>query len=212
MISPLDIGDNRLHWTLFEGKNRQYDTLATPWFRVGKDLHLAMDVLGGQMEGQTLIEHKDTKRQYLFPFTMTRRGTSEKRLYSLIDGNDDQYRILIINGNSANQSLQSHLLIRPEEEPFQKENLERTVLSLDANDYEKLSLRLYPNPANDELSVVWSGGKATVEILDSQGLTVFSAPMTTSVTLSTKELSSGVYMVRLKQGLHTQSMSVIVLH
>ncbi|MFN9340271.1 MAG: hypothetical protein ACK6BZ_12370, partial [Candidatus Kapaibacterium sp.] len=189
LISPLDIGDNRLHWTLFEGKNRQHDTLATPWFRVGKDLHLAMDVLGGQMEGQTLIEHKDTKRQYLFPFTMTRRGNSEKRLYSLIDGNDDQYRILIINGNSANQSLQSHLLIRPEEEPFQKENLERTVISLDANDYEKLSLRLYPNPANDELSVVWSGGKATVEILDSQGLTVFSVPMTTSVTLSTKELS-----------------------
>jgi hypothetical protein len=187
-----------------------HDTLITSWFRINDEALLQQKIKTDGWDALQVSIQKQGEQPQRLPLSLQRDplGLGVMHTIEFSQGDNNFYRLLYTRGTVS--EFQREICTEMEDNGLSKKT--STTINLSQLGHNNRTFAVYPNPANDELSVVWSGGKATVEILDSQGLTVFSAPMTTSVTLSTKELSSGVYMVRLKQGLHTQSMSVIVLH
>ena len=195
---------------LYNPYQQYIDTLATAWFPIGDNDVLRYSFSGSNPQQSTAyLERKSDGAQWILPSMPLREYTLSRLDLTLFNGQEEEYRI-VTYGNENTSFIRNTALIYEEEE-LQKTSAHELTLDLGKIPSQE-KIRLYPNPANDELSVVWAGGKATIEMIDSQGFVVYTSPMTTSITLSTKELPSGVYMIRLTQGQHTQSTSVIVLH
>ncbi|MFN5308045.1 MAG: T9SS type A sorting domain-containing protein [Candidatus Kapaibacterium sp.] len=210
-ISAPHINGHELEWNIQDRTmSIAHDTLITSWFRINDEALLQQKIKTDGWDALQVSIQKQGEQPQRLPLSLQRDplGLGVMHTIEFSQGDNNFYRLLYTRGTVS--EFQREICTEMEDNGLSKKT--STTINLSQLGHNNRTFAVYPNPANDELSVVWSGGKATVELLDSQGLTVFSAPMTTSVTLSTKELSSGVYMVRLKQGLHTQSMSVIVLH
>ena len=210
-ISAPHINGHELEWNIQDRTmSIAHDTLITSWFRINDEALLQQKIKTDGWDALQVSIQKQGEQPQRLPLSLQRDplGLGVMHTIEFSQGDNNFYRLLYTRGTVS--EFQREICTEMEDNGLSKKT--STTINLSQLGHNNRTFAVYPNPANDELSVVWSGGKATVELLDSQGLTVFSAPMTTSVTLSTKELSSGVYMVRLKQGLHTQLMSVIVLH
>ncbi len=210
-ISAPHINGHELEWNIQDRTmSIAHDTLITSWFRINDEALLQQKIKTDGWDALQVSIQKQGEQPQRLPLSLQRDplGLGVMHTIEFSQGDNNFYRLLYTRGTVS--EFQREICTEMEDNGLSKKT--STTINLSQLGHNNRTFAVYPNPANDELSVVWSGGKATVEILDSQGLTVFSAPMTTSVTLSTKELSSGVYMVRLKQGLYVQSMSVIVLH
>lgn len=64
-----------------------------------------------------------------------------------------------------------------------------------------VSFSMYPNPANENVSVQTTGDVETIEICDVTGRVVMSAvPSSNNTLINTAALAEGIYMVRVKSG------------
>ncbi|HRE59365.1 MAG TPA: hypothetical protein PLW09_16255, partial [Candidatus Kapabacteria bacterium] len=135
------------------------DTLATAWFRVGDDEQLRYSFSGSNPQQATAyLERKSDGAQWILPSMPLREYTLSRLELTLFNGNEEEYRI-VTYGNENTSFIRNTALVYDNEE-MSKISGHTLTLNLDELPMQQQSIRLYPNPANDELSVAWSGGKA----------------------------------------------------
>ena len=72
-------------------------------------------------------------------------------------------------------------------------------------------MRLYPNPATNQVTIAFEGGKALVELVDLNGSIVMSQSVEGGeTTLNLSNVATGVYFVRLVSNNHTSVQKLMV--
>jgi hypothetical protein len=73
------------------------------------------------------------------------------------------------------------------------------------------SLKIYPNPVGDELTIEYPGNNKDIDfsILNSSGQTVFKGKVAEKASVNTSGLSSGVYMIRFSSGVRSELRKVV---
>ena len=72
-----------------------------------------------------------------------------------------------------------------------------------------LDFQITPNPANDQVNVLFTGESARLTILDAQGKQVFSQIITSGTQIPLMTLESGVYLFRLETDHSTATQRVV---
>ncbi len=77
---------------------------------------------------------------------------------------------------------------------------------------EEVSYSVYPNPANDYITIEGAGLETTyVEIIDIQGRRVFEQTSSDSHNIDVRTLNEGVYFIRVSNGRTTKTSKLIIL-
>jgi hypothetical protein len=94
------------------------------------------------------------------------------------------------------------------------DDLEIAYTTVSVAESSPTSLAVYPNPANDLLHIqLPSYTQANIQLMDALGQTVISTnTFGVNATLSTGELPSGIYMLRINDGHSISSQQVLVQH
>jgi hypothetical protein len=87
-----------------------------------------------------------------------------------------------------------------------------TTYPVSVNENAAESFAVYPNPANDNITILWNtqNANASVQIIDITGRIVHTQPLAKAATvISMTDLSPGVYLVRIVDGPQTSTSKLL---
>ena len=113
----------------------------------------------------------------------------------------DQYIAMLIASGCIETPYENEI-------PFLLKQNDNTTYSSEEN---SASVMLSPNPVGNELTITLSGGKGTVQLINSEGTTIMEQTINGNNTLDTQELPNGLYIVRIQQDGITINKQIIIL-
>lgn len=209
-----EINSIPLQWNVRSDRRSPYmipnDTLFTEWFRINDLTSMKQWI---KTEGwdalQVYIQKKGEEPQRL-PLTIRKStdGRGTKHQTDFMNGENEEYRLLFSRGTET-AYLERTIITEPDNDGLEK----ATIQTIDLQQLPKgnTELSIYPNPASDEITVTWKGGKAMVQLLDMKGNVLITHTIQSILTLPTEELTNGLYMIRLQQGINSITKSFMVL-
>ncbi len=133
------------------------DTIKTNWFTVGSRQFLEMMTQGiKSSKAKMLIERKSDRQLIQMELRNIPDSLMEPLSFSLINGNNDEYRLLFINQNSETRYTENIVIMHEPEVMFEKTTVEPPIVDLGKQTTERIdnfSMTVYPNPAGNEVYV-----------------------------------------------------------
>ncbi|MEQ8424213.1 MAG: T9SS type A sorting domain-containing protein, partial [Cyclobacteriaceae bacterium] len=77
---------------------------------------------------------------------------------------------------------------------------------------EETRLRVYPNPADVEIVIEFNSGPTQVSVTDLLGRVVYSSQGNSKVTLPAHQLSNGIYLLKINDGVREVIKKILVSH
>ncbi|MBX7154911.1 MAG: T9SS type A sorting domain-containing protein [Bacteriodetes bacterium] len=211
-----------------DGKQNQYDTLKTSWFKVGNSSLLRTYVKGimNPCFRMELQSKSNRRNRVALPYTSRNSDEKYRNGVRLIRGGNDEYRVIIINGCGENVRYTEEIQIdgiTPDDQ-LGKESESTEVITVDLGkelQHENV-LTVKPNPADNEIDIKFTGLLEDIEtsnfdysyaVTDALGRTMEKGLIRSGSNLhiNTSTFVSGTYYVRVKGSVNTVSVPFVII-
>lgn len=186
------------------------DTLQTEWFTIDNNDILRYTFSGSNpQQTNVYMERKSDGARWLLPNMPLREYALSSLSIDLYNGDGEEYRIVTHGGE--NTYFIQNTVLAGEQIIYGKSSNQSHSINLREMPIHEEQLSLYPNPSSDKLTIGWSGGKANMQFINHEGNILSEQTITGNLTIDTHDIPNGLYVIRIQQGTHSITKSVIIL-